>query len=404
MKKTTIITIVAFALGIIILAVGFVLLTDNNISKSIFTTTTTTTTAPDNGEPAPTPDYKPMDLMNEDLSKYVTLGQYKGVEVEVDQVKVSEADIDFEIHIIMCQKDLHSKQLSGKTTEKVIFNFDFTGYLLKEDGTRGEKFEGGSATNYFAYIDGNDFRTVSSSGIGGFIDGFAQGMLGMSVGETKSLDITFPADYHSAEMAGKKVEFEVKVNYIAKTDFTNDTASYISDGKYKTVKEYRSYLAEEANAQLASLNQQYIWSTVIGNATFIEIPAQEVDYWYYTYASDLESYASMMGMNLDDFLKAGYGGYFGINAYSVDELKNMMIELVKEELVMYSIMKAEQLEMSEEEYQEALEELAAELQTTAEKLYEDYTEDFIRDYLKQRVLMNKVTDLVLTQNVCVEKK
>ena len=76
MKKSLIITIVCFVVGIVVLAAGFILFTDNEISRSIFTTTTTA--AP---KPEPKPEYKPMDFLSEDLSKYVTLGEYKGLKL-----------------------------------------------------------------------------------------------------------------------------------------------------------------------------------------------------------------------------------------------------------------------------------------------------------------------------------
>ena len=78
MKKSTIITVLCFALGIIVLAAGFILLTDNNISNKLFSTTTTTTTTGGGG--GDDPEYEPMDFFSEDVSQYITLGQYKGIE------------------------------------------------------------------------------------------------------------------------------------------------------------------------------------------------------------------------------------------------------------------------------------------------------------------------------------
>ena len=239
MKKSTIITIACFTLGVILLTVLFIACTDNNISNAILSEKqTTTTTGTQTATPEPTPEYTEIDFFKEDVSKWITLGQYKDITVKVDQLKITDADIDLQVHTVICQNDLHSKKLSGVVTEKVIFHFDYTGYLLKEDGSRGEAFEGGSSNGagQLAYIDGTDFVTVSKSGLVGFIDGFAQGMIGMSVGETRTLDITFPENY-TPTMAGKKVEFDVKVNYIAKTELDNDIAKHLSNNQYSTVKE-----------------------------------------------------------------------------------------------------------------------------------------------------------------------
>jgi hypothetical protein len=94
MKKSTIITIVAFVLGVVVLAAGFVLLTDNNISDKLFPTTTTTTTTTGGGGSSPQrPQYDPMDFFKEDVSKYITLGQYKGLDIEVEQTEISQEQI-----------------------------------------------------------------------------------------------------------------------------------------------------------------------------------------------------------------------------------------------------------------------------------------------------------------------
>ena len=96
MKKSTIITIVAFVVGIIVLATGFILLTDNNISKNLFTTTTTTPTTTTTTKP-PRTQYNAMDLFNTDMSQYVTLGDYKGLTIETEQLEVSDEDVNWQI-------------------------------------------------------------------------------------------------------------------------------------------------------------------------------------------------------------------------------------------------------------------------------------------------------------------
>lgn len=402
MKKSTIITIVCFALGVILLAGCFVLFTDNNISNKIFdTATTTTTTSSQGGTTNPDTVYEPMDFSKEDVSKYITLGQYKGLEIEVDQIEVSESDIDLQIHIILCQKDLHTKVLKGKTTQKVIFNFDYTGYLLNEDGTRGEAFQGGSSegNGQLAYIEGNDLVTVSSSEIGGFIDGFAQGMIGMSVGETKTLDITFPENYHSAEMAGKKVEFDVKINYIAQTTFDDDAANYISNGTYKTVKEYRSYLKENGDANLKSYNEELIFTTILDNVTVIEIPKQQFDYLYNALVEEVEYYIYMYAMYGQTYTFEQMLAMFGIDGTAA--LEQYAKDLIKSDLLYYAIIQEEALEITDEEYSALVAELVASLGTTEEEVVEQYGGE---DAIKQNMLMDKAQKLIIKENVLVEKK
>ena len=103
MKKTTIITVACFVLGLIVLTMGFILLTDNNISNKIFApkeTTTTTTAKPNTNEPVP--EYDPMVFFDMDMTQYVTLGQYKDLVIEADKVEASDEEVDFEIYKVMC--------------------------------------------------------------------------------------------------------------------------------------------------------------------------------------------------------------------------------------------------------------------------------------------------------------
>lgn len=404
MKKSTIITIIAFVLGIVVLTTAFILLTDNNISKKFKPTTTvpstTPTTAP-NIYAYPAPDYTTFDFLVDDVTQWVTLGQCRDLVVDVDKMEITEEDIDLQLHIILCQKDLHSKKLSGTIEEKNIFSFDYTGYLLKEDGTtRDKEMSNGKATGQLAYIDGNDLITLStsSSQLGGLIDGFAQGMLGMSVGESKTLKITFPEVYPlNPDMAGKKVEFDVKVNYIAQTNFDDDTAKHISNNKYNTVSEYKENLRKELEDSLEYQNKQIILSKILDNVTIIASAEKQTEYIFSLLCAKVESY-------VDQYASFGYKITFGealknMGGYnSIDELRKYAQEVaasdegqlaIKQNTLLYAIIVSEQIEMTEEDYNTELEKLSKEMNKTVDKLYEEYTEEFIRIFLKERILLDK---------------
>lgn len=394
MKKSTIITIIAFALGIIVLCAGFILLTDNNISKKLFSTTTTTTTTTTG---APRPEYKPMDLFNTDISQYVTLGQYKDLSVEVDMLEASDEDIDFEITIALCQSGEFTKARSGKISEMIPFSFNFTGYLTKDDGTKGEAFKNGAGTDQLAYIDGDRLMTISSDGIGSFIDGFAQGILGKSVGDTFDLEITFPDDYHAEELKGKKTIFEIKINYIAETNFTDGWVKEYTKDQYKTCDEYRNSIKETINANLKKAHVAAIWEQVIENATILSIPQEQLDYWYWNFRGQVEQYVYMYQM---------YGYQVTYEQMLVelgfendDALKDYAEDMVEEELVMYAIIKAEQLEASDEEYRIFIESYMESSGKTEAEILEMYTEEYIR----QQIVLNKIDNVVYDLNDLVLK-
>ena len=403
MKKSVIITIAAFALGLVVLTVGFVLLTDNNISQSIFTTTTTapsasttTTTGLNGGEEDP--KLEPMDFFKEDMTKFVTLGQYKDLAIEVDHLEVMEEAVDLQIEITLCQAGEYTKIREGVITGGVFFSFDYTGYLTKEDGSKGEAFEGGSSTDQLAFIDETDLITITSDGTGSFIDGFAQGMLNANVGDTLSLDITFPENYHSADMAGKKTIFEVKINYIAQTNFTDGWVKEYTNGQQTTCEEYKNYIRDGFNEEIEQENIALMWKAIIDNATFVEIPEQEFNYWFDYYKSEVEYYVyyySMFGY------KVTYEEMLVMFGFENEEaLRNWVTEeIVKTELVTFAIIQAEGFVATDEEYRIFLDILVEDTGKTEEELLETYGEEYIR----QQLVLNDVDKKVYELNTFVLK-
>ena len=401
MKKSTIITIVAFVLGIIILGTGFVLLTDNNISKKFrelmnkttASTTTTTTTKP------PRDTYEPMDLFKEDISKYVTLGDYKNMIVETEQIEASDEEVDMQISIILAIQKEFTKIREGNIGEKVIFSFDFTGYLTKEDGTKDKAFDGGAGTDQLAYIDGDTLYTLSSQGVGTFIPGFAEGMLNAKVGDTLDLNITFPEDYHSADLKGKKTIFEVKINYIAKLNFTDGWVKEYTKEEQKTCDEYREYIKGLMNDMVKDSNTELLWSKITENA-IINIPKQQFDYLYYNYRYQIEDYAAMLNMSYEDFFKSGYVSYLlGINLSTDAELINYVNDNLKYQLIMLAIIQAEDIKATDEEYDIMLETLVEQTGKTEEEVLKQYSEEYIR----QQIVLNKIDDVVYDLNDFVLK-
>lgn len=399
MKKTTIITILAFVLGLIVLTAGFILLTDNNISNKLFApkeTTTTTTANPNTSEPVP--EYDPLVFFDMDLTQYVTLGQYKDLVIEADKVEASYEEVDFEIYKVMCVAGDITKLYEGTVTEKAVFSFDYTGYFKNEDGTLGEKFSGGSATNQLAYIDGTDFITLSSSGEGSFIDGFAQGMINATVGETFKIDIIFPSNYGSQEMAGKKTIFEVKVNYIASGEPTDGWVKQYTSDEYKTVDELREALKKDIEDNLKATNVSLLWKEIIKGAIVHSVPQEQLDILYNYFVSEVESYVLYseyyFGTKLDFngvLVKLGFK--------NTDELRDYAKEIIEDDLVYYAVIQAENLTASDEEYRLLLDTIIEQTKKTEEEVLAIYGEDYIR----KQIVLNKLDDHVYDLNTFVLK-
>ena len=392
MKKSTIITIVCFALGIFVLTAGFVLLTDNEISKGfkdLFTTTTT------NGGGDNTV-YEPMDFFNVDVSEYLTLGQYKDLVVEVTQTEISQEEIDTQIMILLAQKNEFTKVREGTITEKVIFSFDYKGYYKKSDGTRGDAFSGGADTDQLAYIDGDVFVTVDSDKTGTFIDGFAQGILGATVGSTFTIDVTFPTNY-GGSMAGQNVEFEIKINYIAETHFTDAWVKEYTSDQYKTTDEFVEYIRSSINEDIKDANLESIWLAIAEKATLDKIPQQQYDYIYHKMKDEVEGYVIYsqyyFGQQLDYagvLIQLGFKDEAEFEKY-VDEYAKAYI---KSELVIYAVLQAENIGVSDEEYRIFMDSLVESTGKTEAALLEQYGEEEIR----RAVMMQNLDIFVFNNN------
>ncbi len=329
------------------------------------------------------PEYEAMDFFKEDVSQWVTLGQWQNMKVEVSMLEVPEDYIDKQINVALFQSSLYTKVEEGTVTDGVIFNFDYTGYI------NGVRFEGGSATNTSAYIDGNDFITVTTSGTGMFIDGFAQGTLGAKVGETIDVNVTFPENYSEKDYAGKEAVFKVKINYIYKTELTDENASTLSSKKYTTAESFRAYLKDYIDESLEENNIATLWGQIVKNATFIEIPEQEFNYMFNAFKSTINSLTAY-GITYEQALQ-----YYGFA--DEEELKEYTNDLIKSELVVYAIMQANEIDASDEEIAAKLTELAKE----AEKTEDEFVEAYGMDYVKQKVMLEKTDALVLGSNTFV---
>lgn len=389
MKKSTIITIIAFVLGIAVLTAGFILVTDNNIKDSLFPSTSTTTTTKPQSPEEPAPE--PMDFFSVDVSEYVTLGAYTGLVFDIDWIEIDEKAVDEQILMTMFKKGDLQKKEEGTVSEGMIFNFDYKGYI------NDVPFEGGSATNQTAYISGNDFVLTSGST---FIDGFAQGVLGAEVGVEVNVPVTFPEDYHNSEYAGKDAVFKVKVNYIQTGTFTDELADKYSNGKYKTAAEYRDSVKKDMEDSLAEkLNDEksnLVWNKIIEGATFHSVPEEQFNYYFNNFKSYVESYQAYLG-SYEAALK-----YFGFE--DEDALKEYTNDVVKQELALYAVLQAENIQVTDIEFSVFVDELKESMGVeTDEEVFAKYSEETI----KEQIILDKTQKFVLennTFNIIIEGK
>ena len=310
--------------------------------------------------------YTQMDLMKADLSQYVDVGQYKGIEFEVDPVTVSEGEIDAIMQELVDSKTTYEQYETAVTNRAAAAGdyceINFKGYL------DGELFEGGTADGVPILLGENN----------GFIDWFEDDLYGVMPGNTVESTGKFPDDYRE-EYAGREVTFSITLVSI-KGHYTIPklTDAFVAEEtEYSSVVAYRNAihdaLMKEAVDKAMLENYNMMWQHILENATFIELPEQQVMYYYTSNRSYYESVAAQYGYTYEEYLEA----VGGTDADIMTAAENM----VKEELVFYSIAKLENASIDDTEYAEGVAKYAEAQGVTVEQLEESYTKEYIIDNL-----------------------
>ncbi|MBO4433249.1 MAG: FKBP-type peptidyl-prolyl cis-trans isomerase, partial [Clostridia bacterium] len=279
-----------------------------------------------------------------DLSEYVKLGEYKGVSIDTSSDEYKSA------YKALVEKDISNsgivgKKLEGKVEEGDVVNIDYEG---KRDGVA---FQGGTA-------QGHDL-TIGS---GQFIPGFEDGLIGVSIGDTVDLNLTFPKDYKSADLAGADVVFTVKVNYVKDSGAVKIEDHYSELG-FNSLKEY------EDNARERTI-RNLVFEKVLESSEISDCPERDKKifvnavYEYRdnrsrsTYNVDYETILKQQNMTKEDF---------------INYLSESATAQMQDQMVYYSILKAENLEpeyeltASEKLGQDVLDEI-----TKVEKVVKDF--------------------------------
>lgn len=308
-------------------------------------------------------------------SAFVTLGAYKGLTVTDIPVEVTDDEIETEITSRITLSDEGTEVFEEGTIEEGdIANIDYEG---KKDGVA---FDGGSAQGYDLEI-----------GSGTFIPGFEDGLIGVSVGDTVDIPLTFPEEYHNEELAGQEVVFTVTVNSISRyKDLDDELASALSGGEAETVDDYRELvkgelLAQKEDSRDAELKQQLL-DLVIAGSTFEDFPEEVVEYdkedmkRYYT------SMAGMYGVSLEDFM----AGMYGISLEQFEQLADLSVrQSLQRECCLSAIADTENLASDEEAMQAAYDALAADYGfEDGASLIETYGESAVRNAVINDLVMN----------------
>ena len=271
-----------------------------------------------------------------DLSEYLVLGQYKGIEVPAPDIVVTEEDIDEEIEDRMNALGQMEEITEGFVEYGDTANIDFEG---KRDGI---PFDGGTAEGHELVI-----------GSGQFIDGFEDGLVGVAIGDTVVLDLSFPEQYHSADLAGQAVEFTVTVHFVTRVvPATFDLAYVETHSAYTSIEDYREAVREELQTRWTEEAEhskgEIVWSAIVNDTRILKYPDNELRDFVMQSMAVYQNYAQLYQMSWPDFLTEMIG--MTASEFEMQLFEDAQVQ-VGQEMILFAIARAEGLEITEQEYQ-----------------------------------------------------
>ena len=316
----------------------------------------------------------------------VLLGEYKNLTVEVDKkAEVTDEQVDARI-----ESDRQAASAVTDVTDRPVqkddnVNLDYAGTV------DGVAFEGGTAQDQQLVI-----------GSGSFIPGFEEQMIGMAIGEEKDLNVTFPAEYHAKELAGKEAVFHVKVNGIKATELPALDDDFAGDKGYDNVDAYKAAVREELQKNADRAYDVAVENALVEKAADnaeIDIPKAMVDDQIDYMLREMEMNMAYQGLTMDMFLK-----YTGQTREQLGEGYRQEAEKrVRVELTLEAIRKAEGVEPTEDEIKAQIEEQAKRMGQPAEDFEKGLTEQQ-RGYLKDSAAVQKTVDLMKASATVKDKE
>lgn len=362
MKRKIVTTIMAVSLVAMMTACG------NNAASSDKKEETKKTESNKDNTSDTSDDYK--------ISECVELGKY--MELAKETAKVTDKEVDSYINEQLETNAEKEKIKKGKVKDGDTINMNYEGKI------DGKAFEGGSKKGAALTIGSNSF-----------IDGFEEGLVGVKVGDTVDLNLTFPKDYQSKEVAGKKAVFTVTVNYIeGKPIIPELTDKYVKKNtQYKTVDEYKKATKENLLNEKKTANENAVWQEAVKNAKIKKYPQSELDKSFESVKSYYEQMAASYGMELDALLSQ-----FGSSEKTFKKDTEEMVKAnVAEKLVALAIIEKENLTISDKEYDEKIQEYVERYEGYNSK--EEIEKAVKPEDLKQQMLFEKVQKLVIDSAV-----
>ena len=304
----------------------------------------------------------------------VTLGEYKGIEVAKKAVSVGKADVDAELNRMAERNSrIETVEREAKNGDTVVI--DFEGFV------DGKAFEGGKAEKYNLHL-----------GTGAFIPGFEDQLVGTKAGDEKAVEVTFPEDYNSKELAGKAATFQCKIHEVKETikpelddEFAKDVSEYDTLAALK-----KSIKADLAKKRQEAVDRDFENEAVVlaGKNMTCDIPAcmidEQVDKHLEQFAYQLQS----QGMKMEDYVKMIGGDVKGMR----DSMRPMAEQTVRSNILLSEIVHQENIDVTDEEVEEELKKLAEQYKMELDKIREMIDVEAVKSDLKGRKAVKLIVD------------
>lgn len=309
----------------------------------------------------------------------VTLGEYKGVEVQKTKSEVTEEDIETEIKRAR-EKNSRLITVEDRGVEdgdQVTIDFD--------GSVDGKRFEGGKAEDYPLTIGSHTF-----------IDNFEEQLIGKTTGEECEVNVTFPAEYHVEELKNKPAVFKVKVKEIQRKELpeaNDDFASEVSD--FDTMEEYKKDLTEKLQAEKVeaakTADEDKVVAKVIENAT-MEIPDQMVEEQVNGMVNDYARRLESQGISFKQYVEIT-----GMTAEKIGEqMKPQAIKRIQTRLVLEAVVKAENIQADDAAVEEQFDKMAADFKMDKEQIKGMFGEEQMAQ-LKEDLAVQKAIDFLVAE-------
>ncbi|MDE7415732.1 MAG: trigger factor [Lachnospiraceae bacterium] len=315
------------------------------------------------------------------LKPEVTLGKYKGIEVEKADTAVTDEEIDTAI-----DRERENNARTISVEDRAVKDGDMT-VIDYEGFVDGETFEGGKGENYPLTIGSNTF-----------IPGFEEQLIGAELDKEVEVNVTFPEDYQASELAGKPAVFKCTVKEIKEKELPELDDEFASEvSEFDTLEEYREdvkkNLTEKKEEEAKAAKEEKVLEAIIADAQ-MDIPEAMLSTQQRSMADEFAQRIQMQGISIDQYFQ-----FTGLTrAAFLEQLKPQAEQRIKTRLVLEAVAKAENIEASEEEYTAEIKKMAEAYQMEEDKFTEMIGE-YEQKSIKEDIRVKKALDFAVENAV-----